>query len=283
VSGACTAAKSGTRAEVSCTLDDKPQTAAGIVDAKLIYIDDQDSTEYVVRDYKVNAVKWPSTGDPVWQLLPDDLLAAGYVKHLTPRENSNRGDKPNFIFWAAYHGGGKDLVLRCTVDGTKLDDIDASISSASLRNGQEVAADVHKGTQTTEYSWQHIAVIPKNLYFGPKTDKHGDGSVWMIDHAGQWMCELRADAHAFRELRFKVNDAGMVESDDMNSGAGAVPLVDGVALIDLRIPKDSTFDTRVRPDAIRKSLGYGLPWPQHANAKTIQAAAPPAHGLPDPH
>ena len=281
--GKCNADKVGDTAFVRCDLDDNPTKASGAVDGQLIYIDDQDSKEYLVRDYKVTVAKYPSFGASVWQIVPDDLLAAGYVKHWAGKDS--RSGRPNFVMWTATGGEGKDLILRCTVDGTKLDDIKASFSSAG-KQGQSISAETHdsKGTLTT-YSWTHVAVVPANLMFGDKDakeDKKKSGLVWLADHPGAWMCEVRADAKVFRELRFKVDDKGMVQSDDYQSVAGAAPLFPDVAAIDLRIPKAAEFDLRVRPDAIKKSRGFGLPWPAHANVKTILSALPPARGLADP-
>ncbi len=281
VSGKCVTEKVGDTAYVRCDLDDNPTKAAGAIDGDLIYIDDQDGKEYLVRDFKVTATKYPSFGSAIWQIVPDDLLAAGYVKHWAGQDS--RGGRPNFVMWTATGGEGKDLILRCTVDGAKLDDIKATFSSAG-KQGQSISAETHtKAGVSTTYSWSHVAVVPANLMFGEKSEKRGRSNlVWLADHPGAWMCELRADAKVFRELRFKVDDKGMVESDDYQSVAGAAPLFPDVAAIDLRIPKDSTFDLRVRPDAIKKSRGFGLPWPDHANVKAILAALPPAHGLADP-
>jgi hypothetical protein len=102
----------------------------------------------------------------------------------------------------------------------------------------------------------------------------------MIDNPGKWDCKLRAGGKTVREFLFTVNDKGFIEPDEMQTGAP--PTFPGVALIDVRIPKDNGFDTGVRPDAMRKSMGFGLPWPNSPKVKTVQAAFPPASGLPDP-
>nr|HEX4318665.1 hypothetical protein [Kofleriaceae bacterium] len=284
VSGKCNADKVGDTAVVRCDLDDTPTKVTGAVDGELIYIDDQDSKEYLVRDYKVTVAKYASAGAPVWQLVPDDLLAAGYVKHWAGKDS--RGGRPNFVMWTATGGEGKDLILRCTVDGAKLDDLKASFSSAG-KQSQTISADTHKGTTTVTYAWTHVAVVPANLMFGDKSAKEDSkrkGLVWLADHPGAWTCEVRAEAKVIRELRFKVDAHGMVVSDDYQEAADATaPLFPDVAAIDLRIPKDATFDLRVRPDAMRKSRGFGLPWPDHANVNTILSALPPARGLADPN
>jgi hypothetical protein len=148
---------------------------------------------------------------------------------------------------------------------------------------QQIQADqVSKAGVHTLYSWHHIAAVPASLKFGPKDDSSGAPTTWLIDHPGAWVCDLLTEAKPIREFRFTVNAQGMIDSDAMQTGAGAVPLFDEVSLIDLRIPKGSTFDQRVRPAAIKKSRGFGLPWPKHDNVKAIVGAAPPASGLADP-
>jgi hypothetical protein len=38
---------------------------------------------------------------------------------------------------------------------------------------------------------------------------------------------------------------------------------------------------RLRQDALKKSVGWGLPWPDHAKAKEAQKAFPATMGTPD--
>jgi hypothetical protein len=77
---------------------------------------------------------------------------------------------------------------------------------------------------------------------------------------------------------------GMVLQDEIQTGKNAVPMVSNkVALIDLRLTKDSSaWDERIVPAELKKSMGYGLPWPVHPKVKTIHASYPPKSGLPDP-
>jgi hypothetical protein len=49
----------------------------------------------------------------------------------------------------------------------------------------------------------------------------------------------------------------------------------------VRIPKDNGLEKRLRPEAAKKSIGFGVPWPDHPKAKELQATFPPAMGLPD--
>jgi hypothetical protein len=67
----------------------------------------------------------------------------------------------------------------------------------------------------------------------------------------------------------------------MQKGAHPVPTMSNVVLIDMKIPADNGVEKRIRPDAMKKSIGFGLPWPDGPTVKEIQAAFPPASGLPD--
>ena len=249
----------------------------GPIVAQLVYEDDQDSKNYLIREFKVNVAQWTSFGDEVWQIVADDLLAAGYSRLLPDSMSSGIDHKVAFAFWTTAQDRNYPWEFRCTVNGTQLPDISASGTGGV---GSLKADQVTRGTGAhTVYQWTQFVVIA-NIYWGTKDTRHTT-SPWMIDHAGDWVCNLREDAKNIRELRFHVNAQGLIDSDAM--AASGPPLADRTALVDLRIPNTPGFETRLRPDAMRASRGYGLAWPSHANATTIKASMPPASGLADPH
>jgi len=263
-----------TTAQVVCQYDaDKGLRALGAIDAQLVMTDDQDGKDYLLRDFNVTVAHWTSFGDEVWQILGDDLLASGYVKHLATGNSSDH--KIAFAFWTAAPEGSTEWELRCTVGDIKIPDVKGSPQN---NMGTIVAEQVKKGvSEHVMYTWTSTQIVA-DLFWGPKAEhRHGE---WLVDHPGDWTCGLRQDAKTVREFRFHVGDDGMVASDAM--AASAPPMWERVALIDLRIPKDASYDKRIRADAMRKSRGFGLPWPSHPNVKAIQAAFPPSSGLPDP-
>ncbi len=271
---------------VTCTYDGKPITAKGAIDAQLIWADDTDSKDYLIRDFKVTPTTYNGGQGVVWQIVPDDLLAAGYALHAKTKHEDN--GKPAFKFWVATSPPStRGWTLRCTVDGQKIgDDFETTLKSASPHGDQIIEADVvpAHGARTT-YHWEHLSVIPTFLKYGTAAGdaKTKSGKTqYLGDHPGQWSCDVRTDHVAIRTLAFKVNADGMIESTAMQAATGAAPLMPDVALIDLTIPKDDKFDRRVRPDAMKKSRGFGLAWPSDPSVKTIQAAFPPASGQPDP-
>ncbi len=271
-------------ATVSCENDPEIKGPTGNVEAELIYIDDQDGQDYLVRTFKVEVIHVKSWGDPVWVVPPDDLLASAWVRHVGPLElhDATRGH-PMFVFWTA-HQSESSMSLRCTVNGTKVDDIKLGGS------GQEPFVEITKRTQgkpDVVYKWarqQLTADIhhgdPKDYqYINPDERKKGR---WLIDNQGAWACDVRHESKVIRQLNFTVDAKGMIQDDPMQAGKGATLQFPGVATIDIRIPKDSKFDMRVRSDAMKKSRGFGLPWPDAPNVKPIQASYPPVSGLPDP-
>ena len=269
-------------AEVACNYAE-PLTAKGAMEATLLVYNDQDGNDYALRTYKVTVAKWTSFGDAAYGIVGDDLLGAGYVQHY---EAGTSDAKPHFFFWAAHDSsGGLEFKLRCTVEGAKLADIEVDHESAP---GMLKLISVQRrqtGTNTT-YTWAHFGIVA-NILWGEKdatgiSESARDKYMWLIDHPGAWSCQLRNQGKSIREFAFTVDKKGMILPNAMQAASGVEPMLQGVAMIDMRIPKESTWDERIRPDAMKKTRAFGLPWPVHANVKTIQAAMPAASGLPDP-
>lgn len=273
------------RAWGTCQYDDKLLTAKGPIEGRLVYWDDQQEKEYLVRTFKVNVKTWSEIGKAtLFQIVPDDLLGAAFARvgYTNQQETEVR---PEFVFWATTKALDRHAALRCTVDGKKLEDFETFFDA--VQNAEQVEADhTPKSGPHVVYRWEHVSITPKNLFVGPKEEvqKHlnADAVRLMIDNPGKWECQLRNAGKAVRTFLFTVNANGMIEPDEMQTGVSPLPTLPGTVLIDMRIPKDDALDTRVRPDAMKKSMGYGLPWPDHPKVKAIQAAFPPASGLPDP-
>lgn len=269
---------------VECENNEQIKGPKGKVEAELVYIDDQDGQDYLVRTFKVDIVNVKSWGDPVWIIPPDDLLGSAWVRHIGPLELHDAvNGHPHFVFWVA-HQSESTMSLRCTVNGTKVEDIKLSGS------GQEPFVEITKRTQgkpDVVYKWARLQLIadihhgdPKDYqYINPDERKKGR---WLIDNQGAWACDVRHESKVIRQLNFTVDAKGMIQDDAMQAGKGATPQFPFIATIDIRIPKDSKFDMRIKADAMKKSRGYGLPWPDAPNVKAIHATYPATSGLPDP-
>lgn len=106
----------------------------------------------------------------------------------------------------------------------------------------------------------------------------------LSDNPGNWDCKLRWDGKVIRQLLFTVDKDGMIVQDEMQTGKNPIPTVSNkVVLVDVRLTQDSeAFDQRIVPSVLKKSMAFGLPWPNHPKVKTIQASFPPKSGMPDP-
>lgn len=278
----------GQYATSSCNYEGAPLKAKGDIEANLVYWDDQTEKDYLVRTFKVNVHQWKGQWE-TWQIVPDDLLAAGWM--VMAYEHREDGTYRHLALWAWFSNGDYlgDASLRCTVNGTKkLPDFSVDPQGGSDTGTIEADTQPIKGERVT-YRWQKM-----NLLLGPlwgrrstlKWDmpKTQPKDTVLSDNPGKWDCMLRKDGKAIRELLFTVDNDGMVLQDEIQTAKDAIPVVSNkVTLVDLRLTKDSnTFDKRIVPAALKKSMAFGLPWPTHAKVKTIQASFPAKSGQPDP-
>ncbi len=264
-----------------CKLDTAIK-AVGPIDIDLVYTDDQQEKDYLVTTLKTTIKHWKGIGKTeYWGHVPDDLLAVAFVYH----QNDSSGFRtPNFEFWSTRTSyGGDSPTFRCTVNGTKLPDFTAHLDGMPGGVQSEIESGYTTEKANRTYSFAHISVQP-GFFFGVKENSEGRDVSKLrmaIDNPGKWDCFLRVDGKSVREFLFTVNDKGMIAQSEMQSGGHAVPTLPSTVLIEMKIPKDGGFDQRIRPDAIKKSIGFGVPWPDSPIAKQLQGSLPPASGLPD--
>jgi hypothetical protein len=278
----------GSYASGSCDYRDTPLKAKGEITAELIYWDDQAEKEYLVRTFKLKALYFKGQWED-WQIFADDVLAAAYIYMGYENAENATYREPLLYLWTANGNYLNNPRLRCTINGTKkLPDIDVSPQGGSDVGTTESDRQPING-ERVRYKWQKMALLLGVMwgrrdtlkYDMPKTTPK---DAVLSDNPGKWDCMLRWDGKAIRQLLFTVDKDGMVVQDEIQTGKNAVPMVSNkVALIDLRLTKDSSaWDERIVPAELKKSLGYGLPWPVHPKVKTIHASYPPKSGLPDP-
>jgi hypothetical protein len=263
-----------------CSLE-KHVSATGPVDVAVIYVDDQTDAEYLVATYHVTVKSWKGIGKTQnFGILPDDALAVAFVRHWY---GDTAFHVPIFEFWTTSNKILGDGTMRCTVDGKKLPDFDAHIDTDQGALQKEIEVRVTTPTSNRTYLYEHIGVEP-DFHFGSKDD-HGiydpERMRWIIDNPGKWDCMLRKDGHQVRQFTFTVNAKGMVEQSEMQGGKHPIPTLANVVLVDMKIPADNGLELRVRPDAMKKSIGFGVAWPDGARAAELRAALPPASGQGD--
>src|SRR5262249_22610708 len=156
----------------------------------------------------------------------------------------------------------------------RLPDLDAHIDNAHGAVQHDIEVQVNDRGQQRTYRYRHADVNP-DVHYGSKNGvADADKLKWLIDNPGRWDCMLRKEGHTIREFSFTVDAKGMVLPSEMQKGPRPVPTLADVVLIDMKIPADNGVETRIRPDAMRKSIGFGAPWPDGAKVKEVQAAFP---------
>jgi hypothetical protein len=266
----------------ACTLE-KDVKATGPIEIDVVYTDDQQDQDYLVATLKTEVRRWQGIGKTqFWGIVPDDLLAAAFVRHW---DGTSATRAPLIQFWSTNGSLHGKVTLRCAVDGKKLPDFDAHLDGANHGTDQSTIESSFTGpTVSRTYTFQHYELNP-GFRFGPKTkddeELTPDQVRFAADNPGRWECVLRKDGKQARQFLFTVDDRGMIRDSEMQRGRRAIKTLPGVSLIEMKIPADNGVEKRLRPEALRKSIGFGIPWPEHPRAKELQAAFPPASGLPD--
>jgi hypothetical protein len=253
---------------LNCEYSDKPIKAKGAIEAHVIYEDDKDDKQYLVRTFKFEMKQWDKV---TWQIAADDLLYSAYMWHGAVGQQEKA---LVFRFWIA-NSGNFNSTLRCNAAGEKLHDFDSETND----NAGALEADIipPKGERQT-WRWTHYDYVPAHLKWGMRPADDKDASViYLGDHPGDWDCQIRKDGIAIRQLLFHVNDKGRVDSHPMQQAKDAYPLAPNVALVDIRVPAGNGLDMRIKPDALRKSRAFGLPWPSDPSVKTVLGAIPAAY------
>lgn len=251
--------------------------AKGAIELRVIYEDDATDKAYLVKTYPLTIRAWKGNGDS-YAYLPDDALAMAYANHVTAGDSKL---SPRFDLWTTDDDAlGRTMAFRCTVDGKKIPDIEGSTTGTFLTPDDSQTSYMRGGGNTNiGYSYRHIAILMKAT-FGPALKE--PYYPQLVDHPGAWDCNLRADGKVFRTFTFTVNKEGRIEASELQTKATKpFRTMPGQVVVDMKIPKDTPYEKRLRNDAMKKSIGFGTPWPESPKTKEAQAALPPTKGTPD--
>lgn len=276
-----------------CDYEGKPVKAVGELTANLIYIDDQAEKDYLLRQFHVTVGLFPWMKERHYQILQDDMLGTAFLTHQTesPIYEGQGDHELVFQYWTtARHREAP--VLRCTVDGKRIPDERTS----GVGVGGPIEVDMLAGKEKRVYSWSSSGFTPSRLLWGTFEEvketrgwstwdhakANAEGYHFLADHPGSWTCDARVEGQAIRQFTFQVNEKGRVLPSAAQSAPGFPLLPPGVVHVEMRIPAKGHGETRFRPQAIRKSMRYGMPWPVHPAFEAFKKSLPPASGLPDP-
>ena len=269
----------GSYAHGECEYKDKPLTPTGEIEGELIYTDDQTEKDYLVRTFRMTIVHLVGQYD-AWSNAPDDVLAAGWM--VLGHEDSGNDElrRPDLYLWSTGESLPKPT-LRCVVNGTKkIPDIELSESGG----GQQITIDHQpKNGPETRVTWRRLSLMLR-VYWGKRDTVENrtiEPDMAFSDNPGKWECSMRNGGKTLRLLNFTVDADGMLVQSEMQSGKNPIPVFSNrVVLIDMRLGKDAaSFEKRINPDAMKRSMGFGLPWPDHPRVKEIQASFPPKSGV----
>jgi len=251
-----------------CSYSGTPLKATGEVTADLVFRDDRLEKASVLRTLKFAFRK---TGKNHWQVIADDVLGGAWVRHFGATYKEPNERYVRMYMWFTSNDYADNLSARCVVDGTPLEK-DIAMGGNSLIDIQ--------ATDSKERTFHYRKVeVGFDAYWGPHSRYLDHDPFMLVDHPGAWECRVRRDGRTVRELRFAVTPDGKIQSDEMQSGGNPIPMTEDTAFIDNRLGKDaSSLDERFDPAAYKKSLQYGLPWPDHPKVKLIHSALPAKFG-----
>lgn len=301
----------GGAGRLDCTIE-TDLTAMGPVRVDLVYMDDQDDSATLFRTLNLRVVRfWSWEGmngnrprhRAQFQVVGDDLLGAAYGYHIGESVDLNRGrGQMQFYFWTSSgRSGARNLpanlnnaTLRCSVDGTRLHDLEAGTqttgSSYDVQN-RVFTTRAPQDEDVESWTWNRVVIRPYGMWWGSHadavrrnidTEPEAARSLIMGDHPGAWVCDLRAAGRVVRQFRFTVGADGRMMQHPELVGPGAMRVVPGVTMVDMRFARANDFDFSFQPAAIRASAPYGRPWTNPEAVREMLGALPPAVGSSEP-
>ena len=152
-------------------------------------------------------------GRTAYQILQDDTLGQAYIWQ------RQTGDRFKDYALFAYFGTASEQAfsgkLRCTAAGIKVRDIDVSTDTGRV----VVEALDDASGEERRYKWNQMTLAFDGISFGTRDevvkfrDSGGDykDHVFLGDHPGDWVCDLRKDGAVVRTFRFHVNAQGRID------------------------------------------------------------------------
>lgn len=292
--------RDGDAGRLICRTDEARRLrATGNLTIDLVYLDDVAETSAVMRTLRVNVRGYPywvrndDRGRPIMgtmhQIDGADLQGTAFAYMMQPSlQQTEANEHQQIQFFTAFSGSpsGYSAVLRCRVGDQRIEDREISVSSF---NDFGVDERLDPTSDIRRVGWHRTRYEIRDLWWGTRIPMPSSGSgydtanvVFLGDHPGRWSCDVRSDGAVLRTFRFEVDAQGRIAAHPVESGPGAPRMLNGLHLVDVRIPSPSPRDASFDPAPIRAGWHYGTPWSVPASVAEMLGALPAASGSSAP-
>lgn len=274
-------------------------TQTGTVTVDLVFVDDVAETTTTVRTMSLNVRSYPywvrndDRGRPImgamYQIDGSDLLGSAFAYMTNPSLRQSEALEPQVMqLFTAFSGSydGYDAVLRCRVGDVRVPD-----REISTRNYADFGVDerLDPTSDTRHVGWYRTRYEMQNLWWGTRIPLPSTGTgydttnvVFLGDHPGHWSCDVRSSGSVLRTFGFDVDAQGFVVAHGVEAAPGFPGMLNGLHVVDVRIPSPSPRDAAFDPAPIRAGFQYGTPWGAPAAVAEMLAALPAAMGTSAP-
>lgn len=290
----------GDTGRLRCRTDgERRLTQTGAITVDLVYVDDVAETTTTIRTLNLTVRGYPywvrndDRGRPVmgtmYQIDGSDLLGSAFAYMTRPGlRQTEANEAQNLQLFTAFSGSydGYDAVLRCRVGEERVAD-----RRISTRNYADFSVEerVDSTSDTRRVGWYRTRYDVEDLWWGTRIPLPASGSgydttniVFLGDHPGLWSCDVRSSGATLRTFRFEVDASGYVVAHAVESAPGFPGMLNGLHVVDVRIPSPSPRDAAFDPAPIRAGFQYGTPWGAPSAVAEMLAALPAAMGSSAP-
>lgn len=279
-----------------CIDREQPITVAGPLQVEVRFLDDGSGEETLIRthDLDVRSVRRERlAGNQAASHFFVNLHAeaAAMLIEQVPKGQRRSGAEAGgrsgsaarrndvYVSWVrSPEGNLRDMTLRCTVDGERVDlgSDDTARAVSGTGNRPQTVTQVLRVRGQTNVEQEDIGwtwdVVQLPLTFGSGDGATSTPYVNMNAHPGRWACFLRRpDRRVVRRFAFTLGQDGRIQPHPEEE-AGLV-LHPDTHLADGTIPDDSPVDRRTDPSATRRGAFYGRAWAS-PEGRAIGAAVP---------
>lgn len=290
----------GDAGRIVCRTDEEHRLdTTGAITVDMVYLDDVAETSSVIRTLRLNVRAYPywvrndDRGRPIMgamhQIDGSDLVGTAFAWMEHPSLRQTQTDESQTVsLYTAFAGSydGYNPVLRCRVGDVRIPD-----RNVSVNNYADFGVDerVDSTSDTRHVGWYRTRYSMNDLWWGTRIPLPPSGTgydptniVFLGEHPGLWSCDVRADGAVLRTFRFDVNAEGRIEAHAIEAAPGAPGMLNGLHIVDVRIPSPSPRDAFFDPAPIRAGWHYGTPWGIPAAVAEMLGALPAASGSSAP-